>query len=256
MLSKKPICLLRAAIYVCGALAGVFQLLAALFSFDPDANYFLKGAILPIFAWIFALCGVACAVALAFLDKEEHTQPSRFGFLPPAIFFCALFPAVLTFAKGSSVIADRLAVASEILLILSALYCLLSIFLKDQKYRGILALLGFAPVLALAALTLFFYFDKSVEMNSPLKVFLQAGLLFGMFLFLCELRRLLDRPIPKLLSGLRLSLFPIASLGSCLLIPLAITGGYKRLDYLFGGLLLLSLQATLLFDLFSARTGE
>ena len=256
MLSKKPICILRAAIYVCGGLAGTFQFLSALLSFDPNANYFLGGAILPIFAIVFALLGVGSAVAFAFLDKEERPRASRFAFLPPAIFFCALFPAVLSFANGSSPIADRLAVVSAILLLLSALYCLLSIFLNDQKHRGILALLGFSPVLALASLALFFYFDKSIEMNSPLKVSLQAGLLFGMFLFLCELRRLLGRPLPKLLLGLRLSLFPIASLGSCLLVPLVITGGCKRLDYLFGALLLLSLQIALLFDLFSTRKNS
>ena len=254
MISKKPICFLRAAIYASGALAGIFQLLAAFLSFDPNANYFVRGAILPMIACIFALVGVGCAIAFAFLAKATLPEKKPAAFLPPAFFFCALIPCVLSSADGSSKIADRLAIVAIILLIFSVLSCILPFFLKDQKHCGTLALLGIAPVLALAALPLYFYFDKSVEMNAPLKIDLQIGLLFGMFLFLCELRRLLDRPLPRLLIGLRLALFPIASLGSFLLIPLAIAGSFRRLDYLFAGLLLLSLQAFFLFELPSTHS--
>lgn len=255
MISKKPICILHAAIYASGALAGIFQLLAALLSFDQSANYFVRGAILPTIAWIFALCGVGCAIAFSFIAKATLPEKKPASFLAPAFFFCALIPCVLASVDGSSKIGDYLAVVAILLLIPSALFGLLFFFLKDEKHRGGLAILGFAPILALSALALCFYFDKTLEMNSPLKVDLQIGLLFGMFLFLCELRRLLDRPLPRLLVGLRLAAFPILSLGSCLLLPLAITGSFHRIDYLFAGLLLLSLQASLLFDLFARKNA-
>ena len=251
MISKKPICLLRTGVFAFGGLAALVQLLAELLSFDPTANYFVRSAALPIVACVLTGLGVLCALVLAFLDKKEHTTPSRFAFLAPAVCFCVLCPALFASIGTSVVVADRLAIVSMIFCLLASLFCLLSIFLKDEQQRGLLALLGLSPVVALASLTLFFYFDKSIEMNSPLKVALQAGLLFGMFLFLCEVRRLLGRPLPRLLAGLRLALFPVASLGSCLLIPLAIAGRFRRFDYLLGGLLLLSLQATLIFDLFA-----
>lgn len=248
---------LQYAAFGCGLLSGLFGLFAGFLQFETGTHYFLRGSVLPMLAVVFAILGALVALVPAFLEPVcPSLEPRRISHLPPAAgFFVSAFLIFLLPASPAKV-ALRLAVAATILLLLSAAYCLLSFFLKDPKYRGLLALLGFSPILALATFAFFYYFDKSVEMNSPLKVTLQTALLFGMFLFLCEVRRLLEKPLPRLLAGFRLAFFPISALAVGMILSAFFTGAFLRLDYLFGAFLLLTLQFSLAFNLFLPNRND
>ena len=254
MKENKLVLPFRIAVYICGLVAGILQLLSALIAFEKGTHYFLRGAVLPVFAWIVALLGVGFAIASACLEKSQLLpERSRFSFLFPVVGFAAIIPSMFALLDSSFKTTVRLAILTLILLIFAALFCLLSVIFKGKKVSGITALLGLAAILAPACLTLLYYFDKSVEMNSPFKVTLQIGLLFAMFPFVCEVRTRLERPLPRLLLGLRLAAFPMASLASCLLLPAFFSGSFAKSDYFFGGLFLCLLQLSLLFDLFAPR---
>ena len=250
MKKDKLVVLFRFAVYFCGFAAGILQLLSALTAFEAGTHYFVRGSALPVCAWVVSLLGVGFAIASAFLDKEQPVlKRSRFSPLFAAVGFAALLPALFALLDSETKTTARLALLALLLVILAGNFCLLSAFAKKQ-FAGLTAILGLLAVLAPACLALIYYFDKSVEMNAPVKVCLQTGLLFSMFPFLCDVRTRLNRPIPRLLTGLRLACFPIASLSSCLLLPLLFSGRFARIDYLFGGVFLFALQLALLFDLF------
>ncbi|MBQ7171069.1 MAG: hypothetical protein IJR89_02200 [Clostridia bacterium] len=257
MKSKIPFLSLRYAAFGLGLAAGLLALIAGFVQFESGTHYFFRGAVLPVLSAVFAILGVCAALAAGFLNPEsEHPEPRRASFLPAAPGFFASALVFFFLPSYPAKVSLILAVISMILLLFSCVFCLLSFLLKDPKYRGLLSLLGFFPTLAPAVLAFLYYFDKTVEMNSPLKVALQTGLLFGMALFLCEIRRLLGRPLPRLLFGLRLALFPAASIGVGMILSTYFAGVFTRTDYLLGAILLLTLQISLLFDLFPAKKQD
>ena len=249
MQTKKRSFLLRTALLVVSAVAALLSLFAGRFQFDPTANYYLRGSLLPVLSLVFALCGVALAAVPIFLKgKEEPVAPCSIAAIFPALGSGAAGIIFLRTASSLCAESKNLALVSGVLLFVSAAYFLLSAIFGGKRAVGLQALFSFAPVLAMASVTFYYYFDKSIEMNSPLKTALQVGLLCAMPLFLADTRRLLGRPLPKLLTALRDAFLPLSGLSWLLF-----SQNSNRPDYLVGAILIVSIEAYFLLCLIPAR---
>lgn len=254
MSKKLPRRALAVALSALFVLTVLLSLFAGLFQFDGGTNYYLRGAVLPVCAVVTALVGAVVAFVMAFgSDASPFPTVDRRAHLLPAAGTLSSGIVILWRATSLESTSRTLAILSGVLLLLSALFFALSAFLGAEKSRGGLALLGFACPLAAASLTFYYYFDKTVEMNSPVKVFLQLGLLFAIPAFLLCSRSLLDRSLPRLLSALSLAFLPLSALaaGPCAAMLAGITA--MRVDYLVGALLILTLQALAVVRLFSDK---
>lgn len=226
--------------------AAILQMIATLTAYDPQANYFLAETILPTVSVILAITGALIGITASFLVGKELNRSVPFSddlypALPAVIATLVAALLLLTFGKG------LFASISSLLLLGTALYAALS----ESKFRtaapATVALLGFLPVLASAALTAYYYFDTSIEMNAPFKVLLQTALLFSMLYFTGELRFLLNRSQPRLY--LSLSVCALASSLCCAfaLVPAILGGISDRIDYLAGALAVFGIAITLIF---------
>ena len=107
-----------------------------------------------------------------------------------------------------------------------------------------LSLLGLTAPLACILFNAYYYFDATVEMNSPVKTATQVGLLCAMLYFVYELRFLMDAPMPRVFL---MTAFWVRSLGtlSALAIPVAyLTGKCDRIDYVAGAILTFCVMLT------------
>ncbi|MBQ9785424.1 MAG: hypothetical protein IJW29_07975 [Clostridia bacterium] len=236
--------------------AAVLQTLSVLLAFDTGSNYFVTGAPLPTAALIAALVGGAVGILAACLSpRKRETDPSPFPAsiytaLPTALVFL-LFGVFLLVSVGATDTARSLRIPAALLSIVAAAYTLVSAIPAWRKsHASAIALLGFTAPLACALANAYYYFDLSVEMNSPVKYCVQVSLLFAMLYFLGELRYLIGEPKPRLFVSGAACALAAASL-CAIAFPVALfTGTIARLDYAMGGYLALGMAIGIGFRAF------
>lgn len=166
------------------AVAMILMTVAYLVAYRPDvSNYFTNGSPLPIQATVFACLAVVFGVVGAILSKRLGTP-----FAKPSAPSFAVLPAAL----GSLVTAVLLFIAKEplpaVLFLLTAVYFALSASSLAKRYASAILWVGFASVAATVVLNAAYYFDMAVEMNAPVKILLQMGLLAAMLYCCIEMR--------------------------------------------------------------------
>lgn len=242
---------LRLAFAVSSLLAALLQALAVLTSYDPSANYFLRGAFLPSLAVVFAILGAICGTVAAYMTKAEALRPSPFSqrlsipFAALGFDLAAIFLLLNTPAERMT-----LTLVTSIFLLLATFY---HIFMAIPSIRNkcpvVLCFLGYTAIVGCILATAYFYFDISVEMNAPLKVAVQTGLITVMVGYTGELRYLLGKPMPRMYLALISWGISFGSLAS-LSVPIAyFTGKLPRIDYAAGAVLVLCLVLTQLLRL-------
>ena len=234
----------------CFAFAGVsavLQVCAVLLCYEPDANYFFNKNPLPMLAVICAFLGAICgslAARATDVDKlapspfSEHPipAPSAFGFLTVLVLFLTSKQAATS--KMTSYLVPLTAVA----LLYSALYAVKPL----RKHKTLFVFLGFGTLLSIVLLTAYYYFDVTVEMNAPLKLSIQTGLLFALVYYTQEIRYLLGIERPRAYLLLSVWMLSVGSL-STIAVPVAyFTGKMDRTDYAAGGLLVFCILLTVL----------
>lgn len=224
--------------------ATVLQSIAMLTVFEPKSHFFKIGAVLPTAALIAALLGSICGLVAA-LTKREPTptafSPRLYTAIPTALITLAAAILLPIFASGTES-SLALVLPTSAALVLMALYTLLSACTSVREgHAGILAFLGFSAPLACALFNAYYYFDLSIEMNSPFKYCPQLALLFSMLYFLGEIRYLIGEPKPRLFSSL--SACALAACGLCAIaFPVALFAGrIERFDYVTGAVLALGI---------------
>ena len=268
--------LLQWGSFVSAGIAAILQMLAMLFSHERTENYFVADSPLPIIAAIFALISLLTGFAAALIHRKEIRTEivSRFHKLHYATafgFLCALSGVVVTLTQRALDIWERhtdsqrffrdylsstpakLMLLSIPFLILAIVYCVLLAHKGYEKDPPKNAWFGLAAIIACALLSVTLYFDMSVEMNAPAKIFLQGGCLCAMIFFTAELRRLLGKKFALLLLMLSTLVISMGSL-SFLAIPVAYPVGIvHRFDHFTYSLFLLCMLPTALgqiLDLF------
>ena len=236
----------RLGFAACSALAAILQCLAVLLSFEDGTNYFENGALLPILATVFAILGGILGTLSAFTADPTALSKTPFSksvsFSPLTVGFAAA--AILLLLQGS----EPFPFITAVLLLLATLYAILVEFPKLRE-TVLPTLVGMVAVLALIAVNAYYYFDMTVEMNAPIKVTTQLGLLCTMLALTGELRYLLGKPMPRLFVALSAWVVSIGAL-SALSVPLAyLVGKIDRIDYATGGLLVLCAVLTALLRL-------
>lgn len=247
-----PFCVLVPAL-----LAAILMTVAFFTQYDaPDANYFHRGAVLPVISGVLAALTAVIGTVLAFRMPRDILKPdslpvpvaslvSAIGFL-----FCAVFLGISTARSG----LDWTRIAALLLSLAAAAYALTVSFcdLRQESVRNLSVLLGFTPIFALIFLCASHYFDRSLEMNAPCKVFLMLGLLAAMLTSTGEIRFQLGSALPR--AYLMLLSWTVAA-GSLSIpaIPAAYCAGIlKGTDYLASAFAVLGCTLTAALRLYYA----
>ena len=245
MKSKTQIAhLLRKISFVATVIAAILQAVAMFTEFEPNTNYFYSGAILPTVACVFAVLGALLGTVAALLIPAKLLRGSIFrnsrSVLPPsAIGFLLAGVLLLATARGTLGTATALPV-----LIATAYAAMSGTPHMRADYKVTVVLLGFVAVAACITLNAYYYFDFSIEMNSPIKVAVQLAILLTMLALTGELRFILGIEKPRT----QLILFAwVQSMGalSSVALPLAFLLGVDiRADYVAGAILVLAVTVT------------
>lgn len=237
---------MRTAFAVCSALAAILQTLAVLISYDPTANYFERGAILPTLAVCLAIAGIVCGTIAARMTNTETLNDSPFS-KQIAIPYAAIGFLLTAIVLPLNASAERmtLTLVTSVFLVLAAFFHILSCFPSiREKYATVICFLGFAAIVGCILSMGYFYFDVSVEMNAPLKVAVQMGLITAMLGYVGELRYLLGQPMPRTYLTVLSWSISVGAL-SAIAVPIAmIAKKLPRVDYAVGGLLVLCIATT------------
>lgn len=231
--------------FASAAIAAILQTVAMLISYEGKENYFLVGMPLPYLATAFTLLGMICGILFAALYESNNEKASPLDChasfaLPSTLGMLACAVLLFLFADGT------LSIAASAALLIAASYTLLSVTAVRKNHTTALILLGFSAVAACALMNGYYYFDATMEMNSPLKVTPQIALLFAMIYYTAELRYLLDRQKPRLYLALAMITLAASALPA-VSIPVAFCAGIvTRTDYLAGALLSLGIAITVL----------
>ncbi len=206
--------------------------------YDPNANYYLSTAQFPLIACICAggalICGIAAVCFTRSESLSENIFPERYRFPWIAIGF---FGSALLLSVNHVSAIGLFAVP---FLIIAGLYAVLVEHPKWRKPNGWGTALGFSTVIGSILLNAYYYFDFTLEMNAPVKIQVQLGLLMLMLCATGELRYLLGIAKPKLYLILSVGGITASAVTAVPLTGLYITGRFTRPDYLAGILLLLT----------------
>ena len=241
-----PIKLLWLAWAGLAALAAILYAVSVPLYLEPSDHYFEAGALLPTLAAVLALLSLAAGTVAVWRTHPEELNDSPFPEKPlPAPAAIGFFASAVVFLLGVKLSLNRILILLVILFsLLAAFYSLLLAFRRNEKSAGLLPILGATAVLACLFLCAYYYFDASMEMNAPLKIALQMGLLCAMIYYSSEIRFLLGKPLPRIFMMLAVWTVSMSSL-SILAVPIAFfTGRVDRPDYLSGALMTLFVAAT------------
>lgn len=238
--------MLRIAFLACAGLAAILQAIAVTVSYSNGSNYFDTDAILPILSAVLVVGGVICGTVAACTTDPKALRDTPFSernsFPISAIGF---FLTAILLPLHAPTERMTLTVVTSILLIVAALYSLLSSRADFRKqHEGLLALLGMASVVGCILAAAYFYFDVTVEMNAPLKIAVQLGLITAMLCYTGEIRYLIGKPLPRVY--LTVASWSVATGALAMLsIPIAyVTEKLPRLDYAGGAVLVFCLVLT------------
>lgn len=237
---------MRTAFAICSALAAILQTLAVLISYDPTANYFERGAILPTLAVCLAIAGIVCGTIAARMTNTETLNDSPFS-KQIAIPYAAIGFLLTAIVLPLNAPTERmpLTLVTSVFLVLAAFFHILSCIPSiREKHTSVICFLGFAAIIGCILSMAYFYFDVSVEMNAPLKVAVQMGLITAMLGYVGELRYLLGQPMPRTYLTVLSWSISVGAL-STIAVPIAmIAKKLPRVDYAVGGLLVLCIATT------------
>ncbi len=246
----------------CALLATVtiaLQLAALLLDYETDANYFVTGTLLPVLAPIFAglsaLCGVIAAIL--FEKKSGKRSPLHANVCNPLSCVLGaigcLSAAILLVLSGRTLFA----LGTALCLLLSCIYLLLCLIGTGAKKQfAITPWLGMLAILGTILLNAYYYFDASVEMNAPIKTYVQFSLLFLMLTLTAELRYLFDTAKPRLYLALHACFLASTVLAVPMLLFVFFSERLLRLDYFAGGLLLLFFLPASILRILSVRFAK
>ncbi len=244
MKRSAPAALLRKLSLVSSIAAAILQLLALLLSFERGTNYFEMDAALPGWASACTLLAILLGAVGARLTPPEPLRAATpfssktLADLPVALgaFLCGA--TLLTGGYGT------LGSCSGLLLLVMAAYLCLPKGASAEQNPLLTQALGFFAVIACGILCAYYYFDTTVEMNSPIKISLQLALLSAMLYYTGELRYLLGRPLPRLYLALSAILPATAALPALFLPVGRLIGLINRNDYTAGAVLVLLLAVS------------
>jgi len=248
MKKKKTVVILFCVWFALAILAAILSAGAVITDYDETKNYFEKFAPIHVLSLITAGCSliVGIAAALSVSTEELSDTPFRSNRLPSlaAIGFGLIIPTAIRYPCNPSPIIT-------VLVIITAFSSMVYSVLSGQpdytiKKKTVTAAFGLCTVLTCLLLNIHFYFDLSVEMNAPLKLFVQMGLLLSMLYYTAELRFLLGIPKPRLFLILGCATVSVGSLATLSIPQAMILGRLPQYDYLPAAILILSISVTVL----------
>lgn len=229
-------------------LAAVLAGVAIVTDYDTRANYFVSQAPIHLASCIAAVASLITGIVAAICTPAEALSPTPFAkrniFPAPAVFFLLAFVAILI-QKHAKSIPETIIFLTLGAMFPSAIYALLSASpAQTKKHPTMVAGFGLFAILACLLLNVYLYFDLTVEMNAPLKIFLHLGLLSSMLYYTCELRYLLKNPMPRLFLAVSAATVSLGSL-CALSLPVAFFANrFSRYDYLACAFLVITVMAT------------
>ena len=224
------------------ALAMLVQILAVIMQYDKGSNYFNNGAFLPTAAVAVALIAAAFGTVFACTarcdagsaDVFSDTSPlasalSATGFVVAAV--CLILHFAATPISGIAILAIFTCFGA-------ALYALATVSAILRARVNAISFMGFLAPIACIVLNAYYYFDTTIEMNSPVKTFTQVGLLCVMLYFISEIRFLMGAPMPRVYLTICAWVQSFGALSAAIPI-IYLSGKCERLDYVAGALLIL-----------------
>ena len=180
--------LLLIAVLPLAVVSAVFMILA-FSAYDPAvSNYFPNGSPLPILSVVSAFLAFAAGAVSALLSRKK-SEP----FAVPSVPSFALLPAAVGNLAGGVLLLTAGKTLSGVLFLFGVAFFALLACPFAKRYAPYITWLGFAAIAAHISLVAAYYFDMTVEMNAPIKVLLQMGLLAAMLDCTVEIRLLMDR---------------------------------------------------------------
>ena len=234
---------------------------------EQGANYFSATSLLPRLSGAFAILACLFACVSFFFQKSTPLSVSasanRLTSIPAAIGF--LVGGTLFFLSNTT----KLTYSISAFCILAAIYLASHAFsLIEDPF--VLALIGFSAVIACILCNGYFYFDRSLELNAPLKINTMIGMLTAMLYFIGELRILIGRAMPRTycvitactigLSALSALPIPVAFLlgkfdrVATPKAPTAMTAIFEHPEYFAGAVVILGVSITAALKLLEVLT--
>ena len=196
-----------------------------------------------------AILGAALGIISVLITKQKFNVQLPLSSFPLLSLFAAvgflLATVQIWFMPNSA-----LSIPAIVFSLLAAFYLICRGFPSLLKPAAI-SLLSFCPVIACALLNAAYYFDTSLEMNSPIKVTLQATFLFIMLFFTEEIRFSINRAMPRLYATLAICTLAASSLCSLPVLLSYLFGTTLHLDYALGALASGCICITICYRLFS-----
>ena len=215
--------------------AAIFFAIALLRDYDESVSgYFVRGSVTPVLALVFAGLSFAVGIISACL---------RSGLIVPTSPFWSFIPVLIAYV-ASAILYFPTKTAGGVLLLLGAVYPLLMILPIGPKKANLTAFAGFLSMATTVYLVASYYFDMTLEMNAPLKISVQMGLLCAMLYLTVELRSLLGRTIPRLFLLLTSLTVAVGSLPAFSVIPAYLAGKTTYRAYVAGAVLTLGIFLT------------
>jgi len=241
---------LFAACFFLAVLAALLSRLAASLEYDASENYFIQDSPLFLSACISAALSFLCGVAAVFLMPRESLQASPFSqksvVAPAAVGFAVALGAIAT-VQIPETLSPFLLVLTVICLAASVGYSILSGISSQTANRPTtVAGFGLTAVLSCLFLNVYYYFDMTLEMNAPMKLFVQLGLLAAMVYYTGELRYLLKKPMPRVFLLTAVAVLSAGSLCAFSVPIVFFLGRLPRFEYLAGAIAVLTIQATVI----------
>ena len=215
--------------------AAVFFAVAFLHDYEEAlSNYFVRGSAMPVLALVFAGLSFAVGIVASCIRSGSAVPEAPIWSFAP-ILVASVVGAILCFPVKT---------AGGLFLLLGAVYPLLMILPFGRKKVDLTAIAGFLSIAAMVYLVAFYYFDATLEMNAPLKISVQMGLLCAMLYFTAELRSLLGRTISRLYLLLTSLAIAIGALSAIPVVLAFLAGKTSYRAYAAGAVLTLGIFLT------------
>ena len=244
---------LRIGSLIGAGIAAVVQTVAIVTVYDNGTNYFLNSAVLPTVALAIALLACAAGIVAAILSPVFDGQATVFSvrLAPSPATVGFLISAAFVLFYRTKTAQPTVGLAAALLLLCGMVYTLLVSVPAWRQSKNRALCFGMLGILGTILINAYYYFDVSIEMNAPIKVTTQMGLLFATVYLTGELRFLLGTQKPRVFVALATALASIGSLCSFSLLVAFFLGKTDRADYVAGALLVLCI---LLSALLRVRT--
>ena len=194
----------RSIIYIFGAVAlllavvgGICLYLALAGQYDNAMGHFDTGSVLAYVVYVCIIAGAAVAVVpwIIFAKKSSVDVEFRGGiaykiisYLAAAAMLFDLYMKARGSLYGNAASGNLFFTVSLIFEFFTVAYLIAAPTLnkKGKKVTGIMSLFSFSPVIFCAFRVLYMYFDPTVAVNSPVKLFCQLSYITLMLVFCAE----------------------------------------------------------------------